>query len=219
MNSSGNGTPNSRQLRSSRYDIVITDSEIVSVDGPELCRFVKSHYPDIYVIGMSGYLFKPVSPSELQEAILRTVGIMEVVQPAAGAPGALTPRRPLRILLAEDNVVNQMLTRRVLGKWGHTVVLARNGHEAVSALQAGSFDIVLMDVQMPEMNGFEATACIRKAEQCAAPRRRAVIIAMTAHAMKGDEERCLAGGMDGYLAKPFARETLFERRSRCARTG
>jgi two-component system sensor histidine kinase/response regulator len=108
----------------------------------------------------------------------------------------------LHILVAEDNAVNQVLARRLLEKMGHTVVVANNGFEAVQAiLGTESFDAVLMDVQMPELDGLEATKAIREAEQSS--RNHLPIIALTAHAMKGDEERCLATGMDGYISKPI----------------
>ena len=109
--------------------------------------------------------------------------------------------RPLRILLAEDNVVNQKLASRLLEKHGHNVVTAANGRQALERLENESFDLVLMDVQMPEIDGFEATATIRKKEE--ATGTHLPIVAMTAHAMQGDKERCLAAGMDGYLSKPL----------------
>ncbi len=161
-------------------------------------------------LGMSSYLCKPVQPPELQEAILRSIGFAGVVRPAPEVRRSLTPRRSLKILLAEDNPVNQTLTTRLLGKWGHQVTLAKNGLEALVALDRGPFDIILMDVQMPEMDGFEATASIRRAERLASPSRPAVIVAMTAHAMKGDEERCREAGMDGYVPKPFGNDQLFD---------
>jgi CheY-like chemotaxis protein len=112
----------------------------------------------------------------------------------------------LRILLAEDNLVNQRLMTRLLEKRGHRVVLAADGHKALAALETHSYDLVLMDIQMPEMNGMEATARIREKEKITGGHQP--IVALTAHAMKGDQELCLAGGMDGYLAKPIRAEEL-----------
>jgi CheY-like chemotaxis protein len=114
----------------------------------------------------------------------------------------------LRILVAEDNRVNQILIVRLLEKQGHTTVVASNGLEALAALDKQAFDVVLMDVQMPEMDGFEAATIIRQREDGAAARQP--IIAITAHAMKGDRERCLAAGMDSYVSKPICPEELFE---------
>jgi CheY-like chemotaxis protein len=114
--------------------------------------------------------------------------------------------RPLRILVAEDNPINQLVAVRLLEKHGHTVAVACNGREAVAAVQGGGFDLVLMDIQMPEMDGLEATAAIRAAESGAA--RRLPILALTALAMVGDRERCLAAGMDGYLTKPVQGDHL-----------
>jgi signal transduction histidine kinase/ActR/RegA family two-component response regulator len=120
------------------------------------------------------------------------------------------PTAPLRILLAEDNEVNRKIATRLLQKDGHAVVCACDGQEAVEILAADSgFDLILMDLQMPRMGGFEATQAIRSAE-IAASSQRIPIVALTAHAMKGDQERCLAGGMDDYLAKPIVRRALRE---------
>ncbi len=107
----------------------------------------------------------------------------------------------LRILVAEDNAINQVVARQMLEKQGHQVEVASNGKEALAALERQSFDLVLMDVQMPEMSGFDVTAAIRARENGSG--RRQPIIALTAHAMKGDRERCLEAGMDGYLSKPI----------------
>jgi CheY-like chemotaxis protein len=112
------------------------------------------------------------------------------------------------VLVAEDNLVNQQLVVRLLQKRGHSVVLAANGLEAVAAYERESFDVILMDVQMPEMGGFEATAAIRALGN---GRRHPPIIAMTARAMRGDEEACLAAGMDGYLAKPVSPKALYDK--------
>jgi CheY-like chemotaxis protein len=110
-------------------------------------------------------------------------------------------QKRLRILLAEDNPVNQTMAMRLLEKHGHTVVVAANGRLALEQIEKESFDLVLMDVQMPEMDGFQATAAIRRQEEFTT--RHMPIIAMTAHAMQGDRERCLAAGMDGYVSKPI----------------
>jgi two-component system sensor histidine kinase/response regulator len=110
--------------------------------------------------------------------------------------------------LAEDNAVNQKIACRVLEKQGHQVTIAPDGREALAALERENFDVVLMDVQMPEMDGFETTAAIRVRERDTG--KRLPIIAMTAHAMQGDRERCLAAGMDGYIAKPIRVRELIE---------
>ena len=120
--------------------------------------------------------------------------------------GARPRTRPLRVLLAEDNPVNRLLAVRLLEKDGHAVVTVSNGREALARLSDEAFDVVLMDVQMPEMNGFETTAAIR-AREAGAPRHQ-FIVAMTAHALAGDRERCLAAGMDRYLSKPISRDGL-----------
>jgi len=164
-------------------------------------------------LGIAGYLMKPTNQLELLEAILAVLG---VPPDPPGRPPVVTrhslreSRRTLRILLAEDNAVNQLVAMRMLEKRGHTVVVAQNGREALAALDApdsDAFDLVLMDVQMPDMDGFEATAVIRAQEQTSGA--HLPIIAMTAHAMKGDKERCLAAGMDGYTSKPIDVEQLF----------
>jgi CheY-like chemotaxis protein len=116
--------------------------------------------------------------------------------------------KKLHVLLAEDNAVNQKVASRFLEKEGHHVTLASDGRQALAALDRENFDVVLMDVQMPEMDGFEATAIIRAGERDTG--KRLPIIAMTAHAMKGDRERCLAAGMDSYIAKPITASELIE---------
>jgi two-component system sensor histidine kinase/response regulator len=162
-------------------------------------------------LGVRAYLNKPIRRAELQAAILAVLGGSpgQELHAANGArrPIAAGPR-PLHVLLTEDNAVNQKLAVRLLEKRGHSVVLAGNGREAIETLARESFDVVLMDVQMPEMDGFEATRRIRESER--ATGRHVPIIAMTAHAMKGDRERCLAEGMDGYISKPLRPSELFE---------
>jgi CheY-like chemotaxis protein len=156
-------------------------------------------------MGIAAYLLKPVTLSELVTAIRQALSPVaeEVQQPSND--GKLS-WRSLRILLAEDNSVNQRMSVRMLEKMGHLVAVAQTGKEALDALRTGKFDLVLMDLQMPEMDGFAATREIRTAEldrQDHIP-----VIAMTAHAMKGDREECLAAGMDDYLAKPINSEEL-----------
>jgi len=162
-------------------------------------------------LGISAYMTKPVSQSELREAIF----LMLDRQPEESPVDGLITRHviheqhaasSLKILVAEDNPVNQKLASKMLEKRGHKVTLAGNGIAAVAALKADAFDLVLMDIQMPEMDGFEATAAIRESERGTG--RHQPIVALTAHAMKGDQERCRAAGMDGYLAKPIRLDDL-----------
>lgn len=120
--------------------------------------------------------------------------------------GACEPKQSLKVLLAEDNPVNQRLAVRLLEKRGHRVVVAATGMEAISALEHEEFDLVLMDVQMPQMDGFEATAAIRQGEKGSG--RHQVVVALTAHALKGDREKCIASGMDAYLTKPIHAQEL-----------
>ncbi len=161
-------------------------------------------------LGVSAFLGKPIRQSTLLDAIM-TARAPALVEPGDAVrqqePASQSSRPSLRLLLAEDNAVNQRLAMSLLEKRGHQVVTASNGREALAALEGGTFDAVLMDVQMPEMDGFEATVAIRAREQRSSA--HIPIIAMTAHAMKGDRERCLAAGMDGYVAKPLDPEELF----------
>ncbi|MDB5962621.1 MAG: hypothetical protein JWP59_3915, partial [Massilia sp.] len=125
---------------------------------------------------------------------------------AALPPPTPAPLQALSVLLVEDNELNQQLAKILLTRWGHRVTIAGNGVEALALHAQERFDIILMDLQMPEMGGFEATARIRQREQAGAP--RSLIIAMTANAFEGDREKCIAGGMDDYLSKPFRAEAL-----------
>ncbi len=157
-------------------------------------------------LGISAYLTKPLQEFDLRECILTVLG----GTPSDGVSTTLVTRHSLResrILLAEDSVINQRLAIRLLEKAGHTVVIANNGREAVSAVENERFDVVLMDVEMPIMNGLEATASIRENEKANGHYTR--IIAMTAHALKGDRERFLAAGMDGYISKPIQPSELY----------
>jgi CheY-like chemotaxis protein len=152
-------------------------------------------------LGVTSYLLKPVQKGELLAAILSTLGQM------SSRPAAPVHRKPafsalsLEILLAEDNRVNQVVARRMLEKMGHTITVVGNGREALTMLSQESFDLVLMDIQMPEMDGLTATQEIREIEQHSG--FHMPIIAVTAHAMTGDRERCLAAGMDEYISKPI----------------
>ncbi|MEA3207359.1 MAG: hypothetical protein QOE70_416 [Chthoniobacter sp.] len=170
-------------------------------------------------LGVASYLTKPVSQSELLEAILIAIGGAATESssiPETNGNGSRTrgedddenenEKKGLRILLAEDNVINRALAAALLEKRGHSLVHAANGLEAVEAAAGEAFDLILMDVQMPEMDGFEATRLIREAGQTAG--RHTPIAAMTAHAMTGDRERCLAAGMDDYISKPLQKAEL-----------
>ena len=168
-------------------------------------------------LGMEAYLVKPVKAAELLKAITAVLGGGDRTnagptprskpEPSGGAAAYAAPTRRLEILLAEDNVVNQLVAVRLLEKCGHAVTVANHGGEALAAMARTRFNVVLMDVQMPEVDGFEATRRIRAIE--AGTGRRTPVVAMTAHAMAGDRDRCLAGGMDDYLTKPVQREELF----------
>jgi len=208
------------------YDLTILDAQMPDQDGFELAGVVRadpalSHARLLMltsagqrgdgercrVLGIQGYLTKPVSRADLVEA-LRVV-LADSAGP--GAPDVITrhtiaeSRRTLRVLLAEDNPVNQQVAVAMLVKRGHTVDAVSNGRQALEAVRARDYDVVLMDIQMPEMDGFEATAAIRGLPQGA----RLPIIALTAHALSGERENCLSRGMTGYLAKPFKGHELF----------
>jgi PAS domain S-box-containing protein len=158
-------------------------------------------------LGIARYLTKPVRQSELLDAIMGAlVGVSLGERCDAVSPRKRAASERLVVLLAEDNIVNQRLATRLLEKEGHEVSTAANGHEALEAVAKGAFDLVLMDVQMPDMDGFEATRAIRARERSLGG--HLPIIAMTAHVMKGDRERCLDAGMDAYVAKPVQREVL-----------
>jgi two-component system sensor histidine kinase/response regulator len=174
-------------------------------------------------LGVAAYVTKPATQQELLDAILAALDSTSPGRPARLVTRhSLRERRSrLRVLLAEDHPVNQKLAVRLLERHGHTVTVAATGREALAALESGPFDVVLMDVQMPEVDGFEATAVVRRREaevaagtwvppvdSTYARRGHVPIVALTAHALKGDEERCLAAGMDAYLPKPVRGEHL-----------
>ena len=158
-------------------------------------------------LGVAAYLIKPVRRGELRTAMLVALGHSQQSRTAPALDAAASEHGPSeRILVAEDNLVNQRVALRILEKAGHRVVLAGNGREALAALEGEPFDLVLMDVQMPEMDGIEATIAIRSKERGTGA--HIPILAMTAHAMQGDRERCIAAGMDDFVSKPVASRAL-----------
>jgi len=208
--------------------LVLTDMYMPKRDGFALIEWLRARpeYADVRVMILSSgptpehrarakemkvasYLTKPVRQSTLFDAIATAIGPAELLStsPAAGAPvGRNDGARTLQILLAEDNPVNQMTATTMFEKLGHSVVVAHNGRQALEKVYEQRFDVVFMDVQMPEMDGMTATAEIRKREQ--ANKGHIPIVAMTAHAMKGDKEKCLEAGMDDYVSKPIRRKDL-----------
>jgi two-component system, sensor histidine kinase and response regulator len=210
------------------FDLVLTDAHMPEMDGLQLITQIRQTAPlagtqilllsssdqpgylsRCLELGVASCLLKPLDQRELFEAMGRAIGETACRQLPPETPATRpTPHvRPLRILLAEDSLFNQKLAIAILSKQGHEVVVAQNGEAAVAAVAAERFDLVLMDVQMPELDGLEATRLIRASEQGGG--RRVPIIAMTAHALKGDREQCLAAGMDAYVAKPLhARDLL-----------
>ncbi|MBI4534576.1 MAG: response regulator [Candidatus Melainabacteria bacterium] len=160
---------------------------------------------------IAGYLMKPIQQSHLLDGIMTALGVSvleETTSSTRSAEAISTSKHSLHVLLAEDNIVNQKMVVRRLEKWGHTVVLANNGQEALEWLNKEHFDLVLMDLQMPGMDGLSATEAIRERERTTG--KHVPIIALTAHALKGDAERCLQAGMDDYVAKPIDSERLLE---------
>jgi CheY-like chemotaxis protein len=163
-------------------------------------------------LGIVAYLVKPIKQSELLDAIMLVLGTAPKRKekvPLITRHIIKESRQRFRILLAEDNIINQKVAVHILEKNGHKVSVANNGQEALLALSRDRFDLILMDVQMPKMDGFEATASIRDKEKRTG--FHIPIIAMTAHALKGDRERCLDAGMDDYEAKPLRAEMLMKK--------
>jgi two-component system, sensor histidine kinase and response regulator len=168
-------------------------------------------------IGFDAYLSKPVKESQLFECLASLLGATPTESDATDRGRLFVTRHSLAearrrraaVLLAEDNQVNRRVAVKLLEKFGYPVHAVTNGHQALEAFETGDYDLILMDCQMPEMDGFEATMEIRRRET-ARGLPPIAIVAMTAHAMKGDRERCLAAGMDDYIAKPVKPETLEE---------
>ncbi len=204
---------------------MLTDLRMPGTDGLELAAAIADAVPGRPVppvlllssVGdrlpagapVAGSLVKPVKPSALHDAIVTVLAGLAAPAPArSGSVSAfdstLGARHPLRILLAEDNAVNQKLAQRMLERMGYTADTVRDGAQAVAAVGGGAYDVVLMDVQMPELDGLEATRRIRAGETG----RRVHIVAMTANAMSEDREACLDAGMDDYVSKPIRPEAL-----------
>ena len=210
------------------FDLAILDMHMPEMDGLELAKAIRKHRPNLPMILFSSlgirdleaenalfaaYLAKPLRQSQLFDTLV-TLFEPEMPRQAAtkltGKPQTdpdMAKRHPLRILLAEDNLVNQKLAIRLLEQMGYRVDLASNGIEALECIARQTYDVVLMDVQMPEMDGLEASRRIN-ADYPSGDRPR--IVAMTANAMQGDREMCLAAGMDDYIAKPIRVDRLIE---------
>jgi signal transduction histidine kinase/CheY-like chemotaxis protein len=217
----------SAQKAGQPYQLLLTDMHMPKMDGFTLVEEIRhrsglemiaimmltsaAHREDAErcrALGITSYLFKPIRKLELLTAILGVLGQNRTISEPAPATLSepVVPGRRLDILLAEDNRVNQVVATRLLERMGHTITVANNGAEALSLLAGRSFDLVLMDIQMPQIDGLAAAKSIRLREaqtHCHVP-----IIAMTAHAMKGDRERCLEAGMDGYVSKPINTKDL-----------
>ena len=201
------------------FQLLIADASMPGMDGFELVQeaggFLMEMGAEVIMLtsgrpgdkercaelGVSAHLSKPLHPAELLRTIEKVTG-RERVEPVAPPSRIVVPLEPLRLLVAEDNPVNQKLAHALLTRRGHRPIVVGNGSEAVDAWKQERFDAIFMDVQMPEMDGFEATAVIRDAERETGG--HVSIVAMTAHAMQGDRERCLAAGMDDYLTKPIS---------------
>jgi PAS domain S-box-containing protein len=211
------------------FDLIISDVNMPEMDGFDFIERIKS-MPELatipiilltsanrsgdmqrcYDLGAQAHLVKPVRQSKMLDVIMTSIGVETVIRKHdaqhSDKDSESVTTGPLSILLAEDNEVNQKFALRVLDKAGHITTVVNNGREAVDAMGDNKFDVILMDVQMPEMDGYEATAEIRRLEQQAGT--HIPIIALTAHAMKGDREKCLEAGMDGYITKPIKSKTL-----------
>ena len=206
------------------FKLVLTDLHMPDVDGAQLAELIRRtpEADDLKIImmssairenhdrqdpGVAAHLTKPVKASDLVAVIRSVLGKVTVSQNVSKRPHAILSPHPARVLVAEDSPVNQEFMKRLLIKWGHSVVIADNGRLALSLLDAGRFDVVLMDVQMPEVNGYGATQAIRSKERGTGA--HIPIIALTAHALKGDRDKCIDAGMDDYISKPVEADKLF----------
>jgi CheY-like chemotaxis protein len=203
------------KLAKEPVDIVLADISMPEMDGFELARAIKEKFPSMPVIGMNYpsednlRIENGVMPilinKPVRRHILRDQLLAGIAQKGGNKQAALNDvsddfsrQYPLRILVAEDNLVNQKIAIKILNKLGYQPVIANNGKEAMEILAQETYDIILMDVQMPEMNGLEATRMIRTCLEV-----QPVIIAMTANVMQGDRDECLQAGMDDYMSKPI----------------
>jgi signal transduction histidine kinase/DNA-binding response OmpR family regulator len=216
------------------YRLILLDLQMPELDGFDVAKIIKDapSGKDVRIlllssmggrkgdanrckeVGISGYLPKPIKQLDLFEAIMMTMGLSSEEPPTVITRHKVyEARESFNILLAEDNLINQTLAIKLLETRGHRVTLASNGLEAVEAIKKGDFDLILMDIQMPKMDGFEATRTIRELmiEKCDSkgPVPHIPIIAMTSHAMAGDRERCINAGMDEYVSKPIKPEALY----------
>lgn len=160
-------------------------------------------------LGNASYLRKPVMRSRLQAKLISVMEENSATKPVPPPAKVIATVRPLRVLLAEDTPVNQVVARKILENAGHSVRIAPNGIVAVSAFQEEKFDLILMDLHMPEMDGLTASREIRRLEKESATEGHIAIVALTANAMKDDQDRCLAAGMDAYLSKPIRPQDLY----------
>ncbi|MEM7782235.1 MAG: response regulator [Planctomycetota bacterium] len=218
-----------QRLQHMPIDIVIMDLDLPDRDGVKFARAIRedsqiSNTSILFVaatnrdagparrkLGVSDQLIKPVKESDLFQAVNLSLGLIQsatTTEDYSGKMSSAEKQKPLSILLAEDNLVNQKLAVALLTKAGHDVVIASNGRQAVQLFQQQPFDLILMDVQMPEVDGFQATAEIRKFEESTG--KKIPIIALTAHASPSDRTKCLAAGMDEYLAKPIRPDELYK---------
>ncbi|HEX4487058.1 MAG TPA: response regulator [Terriglobales bacterium] len=211
-------------------DLIVIDSEMPNMDGAQVLEKLKdlgqlsaervimltsADRPENLArcrqLNIAAYLTKPANQAELLSAVLDTVRQRRArEETSASAQGSSFPKseRRFEILLAEDNLLNQQVARGMLEEMGHSVTIANNGQEAVDLFQQRSFDLIFMDIQMPVLNGYEATAIIQEKQKNS--ENKIPVIAMTAHAMSGDREKCLAAGMDDYISKPIGSDALFE---------
>ena len=215
------------KIEGNPFTLVLADYQMPEMDGFDLARQIRSEFSDSLIMmltsddcnstmarcrenGIKAHLIKPVRQADLLESIKRVLleAPEQAQQTLARALGHTKAARKLRILLAEDNAVNQKVAIKLLQQIGHVVTLAENGKQTLDLFMAQNFDAILMDVQMPEMDGLEATELIRKEEL--GKNSHIPIIGLTAFAMKEDQDHCLSSGMDGCLAKPFRAAELIK---------